>query len=208
MDIVSLTKKAKASLKKANDLIQLEKAHKDLLGKNGEINLLLKNLSSLSPDKRKESGKALNRLKDELEEILQSKRNYLKDKAALEKLKGESIDVSLPGRMSNLGTIHPITSTIFEISKFFNAIGFDIASGPEAETDYYNFESLNIPEDHPAKDMHDTFYLQNGFLLRTHTSPVQVRTMEKQKPPIRIICPGRVYRKRFRFNTHTYVSPH
>ena len=207
MDIVSLTKKAKTSLKKANDLIQLEKAHKDLLGKNGEINLLLKTLSSLSPDKRKESGKALNRLKDELEEILQSKRNYLKDKAALEKLKGEGIDVSLPGRMSDLGTIHPITSTIFEISKFFNAIGFDIASGPEAETDYYNFESLNIPKDHPAKDMHDTFYLQNGFLLRTHTSPVQVRTMEKQKPPIRIICPGRVYRKDFDL-THTPMFHH
>ena len=195
MDIISLTKKSKDSLERANDLVLLEKTYKDLLGKNGKINLLLKTLGSLQSDKRKQSGKALNILKKELEEIYQSKLDYLKKKLSSNTLKKNSIDVTLPGRTSHFGTIHPVTSTIIEISNFYTSIGFDIASGPEAETDYYNFESLNIPKDHPARDMHDTFYLDNGSLLRTHTSPVQVRTMEKQKPPIRMICPGRCYRK-------------
>ena len=195
MDIISLTKKSKDSLERANDLVLLEKTYKDLLGKNGKINLLLKTLGSLPSNKRKRLGKALNTLKKELEEIYQSKLDYLNKKLSSNTLKKNSIDVTLPGRSSRFGTIHPVTSTIIEISNFFTSIGFDIASGPEAETDYYNFESLNIPKDHPARDMHDTFYLDNGSLLRTHTSPVQVRTMEKQKPPIRMICPGRCYRK-------------
>jgi phenylalanyl-tRNA synthetase alpha chain len=119
----------------------------------------------------------------------------LKEKIFSEELKRDSLDVTLPGRTREFGTLHPVTTTIIEISNFFVSMGFDIRSGPEAESEYYNFEALNIPEDHPAKDMHDTFYLDNGALLRTHTSPVQIRTMEKQDPPIRIISPGRVYRK-------------
>ena len=195
MNISSLSKKSKSKLQKAKDLRALESSYTDLLGKNGEINLLLKSLGKLPQEKRKNSGKALNELKSNLEAIFQSRRNHLKEKIFSEELKRDSLDVTLPGRTRESGTLHPVTSTIIEISNFFVSMGFDIRSGPEAESEYYNFEALNIPEDHPAKDMHDTFYLDNGVLLRTHTSPVQIRTMEKQGPPIRIICPGRVYRK-------------
>ena len=195
MNISSLSKKSKSKLQKAKDLRALENSYTDLLGKNGEINLLLKSLGKLPQEKRKNSGKALNELKSSLEDIFQSRRNHLKEKIFSEELKRDSLDVTLPGRTRESGTLHPVTSTIIEISNFFVSMGFDIRFGPEAESEYYNFEALNIPEDHPAKDMHDTFYLDNGLLLRTHTSPVQIRTMEKQGPPIRIICPGRVYRK-------------
>ena len=195
MNISSLSKKSKSKLKGANDLKTLEENYINLLGRNGEINLLLKNLGNRPQNQRKKSGKALNELKTRLEEIFQARRTYLKEKIFSEELKRDSLDVTLPGLKAEPGTLHPVTSTILEISEFFIAMGFDVCSGPEAETEYYNFEALNIPEDHPAKDMHDTFYLDNGILLRTHTSPVQVRTMEKQGPPIRIICPGRVYRK-------------
>ena len=195
MNISSLSKKSKSKLKSANDLRTLEDNYVDLLGRNGEINLLLKNLGNLPQSQRKKSGKALNELKTSLEEIFQARRDSLKEKIFSEELKRDSLDVTLPGVKAESGTLHPVTSTITEISDFFVSMGFDICSGPEAETEYYNFEALNIPEDHPAKDMHDTFYLDNGVLLRTHTSPVQIRTMEKQGPPIRIICPGRVYRK-------------
>jgi len=195
LNISSLSKKSKSKLQKAKDLRALESSYTDLLGKNGEINLLLKSLGKLPQEKRKNSGKALNELKSSLEAIFQSRRNHLKEKIFSEELKRDSLDVTLPGRTRESGTLHPVTSTIIEISNFFVSMGFDIRSGPEAESEYYNFEALNIPEDHPAKDMHDTFYLDNGALLRTHTSPVQIRTMEKQDPPIRIISPGRVYRK-------------
>ena len=195
MNISSLSKKSKSKLKSANDLRTLEDNYVDLLGRNGEINLLLKNLGNLPQSQRKKSGKALNELKTSLEEIFQARRDSLKEKIFSEELKRDSLDITLPGVKAESGTLHPVTSTITEISDFFVSMGFDICSGPEAETEYYNFEALNIPEDHPAKDMHDTFYLDNGVLLRTHTSPVQVRTMERQGPPIRIICPGRVYRK-------------
>jgi len=202
VDIVSLTKNSTSLLEDANDIDQLEKAYKSLLGKNGKINKLLKNLRTLSPNQRKKSGRALNELKNILEDKFQSRSSFFKDKDSSEKLKKENIDVSLPGRPRVFGTVHPVTSTILEICNFFNSKGFNIVSGPEAETDYYNFESLNISEDHPAKDMHDTFYLENSFLLRTHTSPVQVRVMEEQKPPIRIVSPGRCYRKDYDL-THT-----
>ena len=195
MNISSLSKKSKSKLQKAKDLRALENSYTDLLGKNGEINLLLKNLGKLPQEKRKKTGKALNELKSSLEAIFQSRRSHLKEKIFSEELKRDSLDVTLPGRTREFGTLHPVTTTIIEISNFFVSMGFDIRSGPEAESEYYNFEALNIPEDHPAKDMHDTFYLDNGALLRTHTSPVQIRTMEKQDPPIRIISPGRVYRK-------------
>ncbi len=195
MNISSLSKKSKSKLQKAKDLRALESSYTDLLGKNGEINLLLKSLGKLPEEKRKKTGKALNELKSSLEAIFQSRRSHLKEKIFSEELKRDSLDVTLPGRTREFGTLHPVTTTIIEISNFFVSMGFDIRSGPEAESEYYNFEALNIPEDHPAKDMHDTFYLDNGALLRTHTSPVQIRTMEKQDPPIRIISPGRVYRK-------------
>ena len=195
LNISSLLKKSKLKLENANDLKSLEKIYTDLLGKNGEINLLLKRIGQMPQENRKKSGKALNELKNSLEVIFQARRAYLKEKIFSEELERDSLDVTLPGFKSDQGTLHPVTATIIQISNFFVSMGFDIRTGPEAETEYYNFEALNIPEDHPAKDMHDTFYLDNGILLRTHTSPVQVRTMETQDPPIRIICPGRVYRK-------------
>jgi phenylalanyl-tRNA synthetase alpha chain len=195
MDITSIRKKAVDAIASSSDLRDLETVYKSFLGKNGELNKLLKTLGSLPSDERREAGQSLNVLKKEIEVIYSKKQSNLINLDAERKLKNERIDVTLPGITKEKGTFHPVTQTIHSISNFFESLGFDVAAGPEVETDYYNFEALNVPADHPAKDMHDTFYLGNGNLLRTHTSPVQIRTMEQQDPPLRIICPGRVYRK-------------
>ena len=195
MDITSIRKKAIDTVASTSDLKDLEIVYKSFLGKKGELNNLLKTLGSLPADQRKEAGQSLNLLKKEIEAIYSQKQTDLVYIESERKLKSEKIDVTLPGVFKKKGTIHPVTQTINSISDFFVSLGFEVASGPEVETDYYNFEALNVHADHPAKDMHDTFYLGNGDLLRTHTSPVQIRTMEKQEPPLRIICPGRVYRK-------------
>ena len=137
----------------------------------------------------------LNGLKVELENYYTSASQSLIFKASEERIKKDKLDVTLPGFQGYKGSFHPVTQTIKDITSFFERMGFNVETGPEAEVDYYNFEALNVPEDHPAKDMHDTFYLSNSGLLRTHTSPVQIRTMEKSKPPHRMICPGKVYRK-------------
>jgi len=161
------------------------------LGRKGKLTQFLRNISILPPDKRPDAGKTANILKKRLEQ---------KFKTALEKMdlaearRVEAIDVSLPGRPVPLGTLHPITQIIREICAIFQKLGFDIAEGPEVESDYYNFEALNIPKNHPARDMQDTFYVSENIVLRTHTSPLQIRMMEKQKPPIRIVAPGKVYR--------------
>ena len=174
---------------------ELDDIYRSFLGKKGEVNILLKSLGSLPQDKRKDAGLFLNKLKEELESLYTSTSQNLIARANSERLANDSVDVTLPGFQSYKGSSHPVSQTIKEISDFFERMGFDIETGPEAEIDYYNFEALNVPEDHPAKDMHDTFYLNNSGLLRTHTSPVQIRTMEKSEPPHRIICPGKVYRK-------------
>jgi phenylalanyl-tRNA synthetase alpha chain len=161
------------------------------LGRKGKLTQFLRNISKLPPDKRPTAGQSANILKKRLEEEF---------KAAYEKMdtaeaqRVEAIDVSLPGRPVPLGTLHPITQIIREICAIFQKLGFDIAEGPEVELDYYNFEALNIPKNHPARDMQDTFYVSDNIVLRTHTSPLQVRMMEKQKPPVRIVAPGKVYR--------------
>jgi phenylalanyl-tRNA synthetase alpha chain len=161
------------------------------LGRKGKLTRFLRNISNLPPDKRPDAGKSANILKKRLEEAF---------KTAFEKMdlaeahRVEAIDVSLPGRPVPLGTLHPITQIIREICAIFQKLGFDIAEGPEVESDYYNFEALNIPKNHPARDMQDTFYVSENIVLRTHTSPLQVRMMEKQKPPVRIVAPGKVYR--------------
>ena len=173
----------------------LDVSYRSFLGKKGEVNLLLKTLGSLPQEKRKEAGKILNELKSELEEKYLSTSVSLSSSANQERLNKEKIDSTLPGFQDLKGSTHPVTQTIKEICDFFERMGFDVESGPEAEIDYYNFEALNVPDDHPAKDMHDTFYLNNSGLLRTHTSPVQIRTMEEREAPHRIICPGKVYRK-------------
>jgi phenylalanyl-tRNA synthetase alpha chain len=195
VDITSIKKTALGKISASKNAEILEGVFKSYLGKSGELNSLLKTLGSLPSDQRKEAGQSLNLLKKEIEESHALKKLSLQSLAAQEKIDSERIDVTLPGLNKEKGNLHPITETINSISAFFESLGFDVESGPEAEKDYYNFEALNVPADHPAKDMHDTFYLNNGDLLRTHTSPVQIRTMEQRDPPLRIICPGRVYRK-------------
>lgn len=155
---------------------------------------LLKGLGKLSPEERPKAGDEINKAKDALLQDLNARRADI-DAAQLQaKLAAETLDVTLPGRGQSVGGLHPVTKTIQRIEDFFGSIGFSVAEGPEIEDDYHNFEALNIPAHHPARAMHDTFYFNANTVLRTHTSPVQVRTMESEKPPIRIICPGRVYR--------------
>ena len=193
--ISDISSRSKHVFDTASSKPELDDIYRSFLGKKGEVNLLLKSLGSLPQDKRKDAGLLLNKLKEELESLYTSTSQTLIARANSERLAKDSVDVTLPGFQSYKGSLHPVSQTIKEISDFFERMGFDIETGPEAEIDYYNFEALNVPEDHPAKDMHDTFYLSNSGLLRTHTSPVQIRTMEKSEPPHRIICPGKVYRK-------------
>ena len=193
--ISNLSSLSKSQFEEATNQSALDDLYRSFLGKKGEVNLLLKSLGSIEPEKRKEAGKLLNVLKSNIEADYLKTTSTLTTIANQEKLSRDKIDISLPGFESKKGSIHPVTRTIQDICSFFERMGFDIEAGPEAEIDYYNFEALNVPEDHPAKDMHDTFYLNNFGLLRTHTSPVQIRTMEKSEAPHRIICPGKVYRK-------------
>ena len=193
--ISDISSRSKHVFDAASSKPELDDIYRSFLGKKGEVNILLKSLGSLPQDKRKDAGLLLNKLKEELESLYTSSSQTLIALTNSERLAKESVDVTLPGFQSYKGSLHPVSQTIKEISDFFERMGFDIETGPEAEIDYYNFEALNVPEDHPAKDMHDTFYLSNSGLLRTHTSPVQIRTMEKSEPPHRIICPGKVYRK-------------
>jgi len=192
-----LTLKAESSglINSSNDKDSLNTAYKSYLGKSGEVNLLLKSLGSLPKEKRKEAGMLLNQLKSDIDNSYKEKTSNLSKAEKELRLSNQKIDISLPSVSKEDGSVHPVTQTINAISDFFESLGFGIESGPETETDYYNFEALNVPEDHPAKDMHDTFYLKDSGLLRTHTSPVQIRTMENNKPPHRIICPGKVFRK-------------
>ena len=193
--ILEIQSKAISCFKTANNKADLDEIYRSFLGKKGEVNILLKSLGSLPKEKRKEAGKILNQLKSTLDSIYTEKTESISDQFNQDRLSQEKIDITLPGFKNFKGSVHPVTQTINDICNFFERMGFDIESGPEAEIEYYNFEALNVPEDHPAKDMHDTFYLNNKGLLRTHTSPVQIRTMEKAKAPHRIICPGKVYRK-------------
>ena len=194
-EISKLKSRSSGLIDSSNDQDSLDKTYKSYLGKSGEVNLLLKSLGSLPKYKRKEAGMLLNQLKSDIENSYRNKTSILSQAENELRLGNQKIDVSLPSVSNEDGSVHPVTQTINEISDFFESIGFGIESGPETETDYYNFEALNVPEDHPAKDMHDTFYLKDSGLLRTHTSPVQIRTMENKTPPHRIICPGKVFRK-------------
>ncbi len=179
------------SIEKLNDL------RVKTLGRKGEITLLLRSLKDLSPAEKAELGMAANQFKMQLEEMINKKTEELKHEELEKRLVAEKIDVSLPGLPFMRGSKHPLTRVYEEIRDIFVGMGFNIAEGPEIELDYYNFEALNVPRDHPARDMQDTFYIDEDIVLRTHTSPVQVRTMEKLAPqvPVRIIIPGKVYRK-------------
>lgn len=189
--IIDIEKEALESIEKASDSEQLEQFSIKYLGRKGELTKFLRNISSLPEDERPSAGKNANILKTKLEKAV---------KAALSKIEAyddkafTGIDVTLPGRFVQRGSLHPITQVAKEISDIFLRLGFDIAEGPEVETDYYNFEALNIPKYHPARDMQDTFYVSENIVLRTHTSPSQPRAMEKTQPPLRIIAPGKVFR--------------
>jgi len=164
------------------------------LGRKGELTALMKGVGALSPEERPLVGQVVNSVKDQLEAALEKALALASERQIASRLQSERIDVTLPGRRSLLGSSHPITQVIEEVSDIFAGLGFSVAEGPEIEHDWYNFEALNFPPEHPARDMQDTFFTDNNLLLRTHTSPVQIRTMLKQKPPVRIIAPGTVYR--------------
>jgi len=164
------------------------------LGKKGLLTSVMKGLGSLSSEERPVVGQMANVVKSQLEERVDGVLQEIRQKIKIEKLRSERLDVTLPGRRRPLGTKHPISMVIEDITEIFAGLGFQVAEGPEIEMDYYNFEALNIPKDHPARDMQDTFFVNDSIVLRTHTSPVQIRTMLKQQPPVRIIAPGTVYR--------------
>jgi phenylalanyl-tRNA synthetase alpha chain len=164
------------------------------LGKKGALTTQLKSLGALPPDQRREAGQAVNRCKQQLEQAIAERERILARQQLEQKLEQERIDVTLPGRVHEAGGAHPVNRALDRILDIFNQLGFAVATGPEVEDDYHNFEALNFPEHHPARAMHDTFYLPDGRLLRTHTSPVQIRVMKESRPPVRIVAPGRVFR--------------
>lgn len=178
----------------ADSLQSLEQVKVDFLGKKGELTQQLKSLGKLPAEERPLAGAAINKAKKSIQEAFEKRKADYENAAISEQLASESIDVTLAGRNANVGGIHPVNRTLERIVNYFSQIGFGVEEGPEVEDDFHNFEALNIPGHHPARAMHDTFYFGNGDLLRTHTSPVQIRTMKKKAPPVRIIAPGRVYR--------------
>ncbi|WP_226664780.1 phenylalanine--tRNA ligase subunit alpha [Microbulbifer aggregans] len=193
-DLHSLTEQALELVGQANDLAALDQVRVDYLGKKGHLTALLKGLGKLSAEERPAAGAKINEAKQQVESAIKVRRDAMEKAAIEEKLASETIDVTLPGRGEEQGSAHPITRTLRRIEEIFQRLGFSVEQGPEVEGDYYNFEALNIPAHHPARAMHDTFYIDPSTVLRTHTSSVQIRTMEEKNPPLRIICPGRVYR--------------
>ena len=185
---------ALAEFASCHDAAALENAKARFLGKSGRLTEQLKALGKLSAGDRPAAGARINDAKTTLEQALARRRQELADTRLAQQLAGEVLDVSLPGRGIGTGTLHPITRTMQRIETLFHSLGFTVADGPEIEDDFHNFTALNTPEDHPARSMHDTFYVDGGMVLRTHTSPIQVRYMETHRPPIKIIAPGRVYR--------------
>lgn len=178
----------------AADMQSLEQVKVDFLGKKGELTSQLKSLGSLPAEERPLAGAAINKAKKAIQAALDERKTGFEAAAIENQLSSESVDVTLAGRNSQVGGLHPVNRTLERIVNYFAQIGFGVEEGPEVEDDFHNFGALNIPDHHPARAMHDTFYFGNGDLLRTHTSPVQIRTMEKTEPPVRIIAPGRVYR--------------
>ena len=193
-DLESIKERSQTLISGADDLEALETLRVELLGKKGELTNLLKSLGSLPPAERPVQGEKINQVKRELSDALNEKKAILLKNRLDATLAAESVDVTLPGRHSESGGLHPITHTLNRIKELFFELGYSEETGPEIEKDFYNFEALNIPSYHPARAMHDTFYVDESTVLRTHTSPVQIRTMLSKKPPLQIICPGRVYR--------------
>lgn len=193
-DIQALTDKALSSIRQSSALEELEALRIDYLGRKGQLTEQLKAIGKLPPEQKPAAGKAINQAKQSINEALAAQKAQLEQQLLDQDLQRAAIDVSLPGRQVTAGGLHPVTLTMQRIAALFGQLGFDIAEGPEVESDYYNFEALNFPPHHPARAMHDTFYVEGGDLLRTHTSPVQIRHMEGREPPFRVIAPGKVFR--------------
>lgn len=193
-DITTLKQQAIEAIALADNTTSLDAIRIEYLGKKGLLTDLLKGLATLSAEEKPKMGLLINQVKREISDHIDAKMANLKEQQLLQKLASEQIDVTLPGRMKQSGSTHPVTQIKQFINDYFSRLGFSIVDGPEVETEFYNFEALNIPSHHPARAMHDTFYFGNRQLLRTHTSPVQIRYMEKAEPPFRLIAPGRVYR--------------
>ena len=193
-DLMEICNQAESKIEASVDEAALDLVRVEFLGKKGRLTDLLKGLGKLSAEERPAAGAEINKAKQQVQQAIAERKDTLAEAAIQEKLKSERIDVTLPGRNVEEGGLHPVTMVKQRIESFFKSVGYDVVEGPEIEDDYHNFEALNIPQHHPARAMHDTFYFDPNILLRTHTSPVQVRTMEQRQPPFRIICPGRVYR--------------
>jgi phenylalanyl-tRNA synthetase alpha chain len=189
-----LVNDATKAIESAPDLKALDELRVAYMGKKGDITQRMQGLGKLPPEQRKEAGKQINLAKQAIQGAIETRKEALEKEALDAKLAAEAVDVTLPGRGQATGGLHPVTMTLQRIEKLFSQLGFEVAEGPEIEDDYHNFEALNIPESHPARAMHDTFYFDNHTVLRTHTSPVQIRVMQEKKPPLRVIAPGRVYR--------------
>lgn len=205
--LVELKSRALEQLQAAGNLNELNELRVKYLGKKGELTDIMKGMGKLTPEERPLMGQLVNEVRDALEQLLEQKKEALESAALQEQLKSEQLDVTLPGRKLSKGNKHPLTQIIEQIEDIFIGLGFEIAEGPEMETDYYNFEALNLPKDHPARDMQDTFYITEDLLMRTHTSPNQARVMENKQGevPVKIICPGRVYRRDDDDATHSHV---
>jgi len=193
--LTGIREEALSAIKAVSTLDGLNALRVRYLGRKGEISSLLKGLGSMDPSGRREAGQEINSVKTVIDETIKVRFSELQSSLVDEKLRQERLDISLPGRRTHEGRLHPITTIMAQVEDIFTGLGFSIAEGPELESDYYNFEALNIPRDHPARDMQDTFYISNDMLLRTHTSPVQIRVMEAGAPPLRVIAPGTVYRR-------------
>ncbi|MDI9570232.1 MAG: phenylalanine--tRNA ligase subunit alpha [Pseudomonadota bacterium] len=189
-----LARRADAELQEAHAEEALNELRTKYLGRKGLLTQMLRQLGSAPPAERPRLGKLSNEIKDKIAGALDAALKRIEDSRGDELLRQEAVDVTLPGRAVRIGQRHPVTQVMEEICGIFSRLGFTVEEGPEIETDYYNFEALNIPKDHPARDMQDTFYVSDNIVLRTHTSPVQIRTMEKMRPPVRILSPGKVYR--------------
>ena len=195
MNLQEILSSAESAVAAAADERALDEVRVKFLGKKGELTALLKTLGSLDAQERPKAGAAINAAKEQVQEWIASRKNSLAGEQLAASLAQQTIDVTLPGRRLNAGGLHPVSQAMQRIENIFVGAGYDVVTGREIENDYYNFEALNIPAHHPARAMHDTFYFADGSLLRTHTSPSQVHTMEERAPPIRVICPGRVYRR-------------
>jgi len=195
VDVENTLDRALSEISKSIDLRSLDEVRVGFLGKKGELTTLLKSLGQMDPSERPKAGESINQAKTAIQDAIELRKKSLANSQLEEELATGSVDITLPGRRSFLGGLHPVTQVLNRIEELFIGSGYEVVTGPEVEDEYHNFEALNIPEHHPARAMHDTFYFGDGSLLRTHTSPSQVRTMESQNPPIRVICPGRVYRR-------------